>query len=201
MHNFRIALGSAREVDTHLRLLVGGRSINARRAEEAFATLRRRPRHDLAPPPLQSLILSTGALPAGVPSLTFSHRSTQTFRCALRKASRGATPSQVDVHRLPKGGCRPPASHRHGCSHLRPPSRSHADGATLGRLPAGGGSRRPVIRVWNRVRVRDRGRDRTRDRGRHRGRICTRRAGASGAPSIAESRRRSSVPRHGGRPP
>jgi four helix bundle protein len=36
LHHFRIALGSAREVDTHLRLLLSGKSIDAHQAEEAL---------------------------------------------------------------------------------------------------------------------------------------------------------------------
>jgi four helix bundle protein len=36
LHHFRIALGSAREVDTHLRLLLSGRSVNRCQAEEAL---------------------------------------------------------------------------------------------------------------------------------------------------------------------
>ena len=36
LHHFRIALASAREVDTHLRLLVGARAVNRLRATAAL---------------------------------------------------------------------------------------------------------------------------------------------------------------------
>jgi four helix bundle protein len=36
LHHFRIALGSAREVDTHLQLLLNSRSIDSRQTEEAL---------------------------------------------------------------------------------------------------------------------------------------------------------------------
>jgi hypothetical protein len=36
MHHWRIAYGSAKEVDTHLRLLVGTGSINSSRTETAI---------------------------------------------------------------------------------------------------------------------------------------------------------------------
>ena len=39
LHHFRIALASAREVDTHLRLLVGARAVNRLRATAALRLL------------------------------------------------------------------------------------------------------------------------------------------------------------------
>ena len=36
MHHWRIAYGSAKEVDTHLRLLVGAGAINASQADSAI---------------------------------------------------------------------------------------------------------------------------------------------------------------------
>jgi four helix bundle protein len=49
-HHWRIAYGSAKEVDCHLRLLTEANAINESRAKEALQGFDRGARHDLAPP-------------------------------------------------------------------------------------------------------------------------------------------------------
>ncbi len=56
MHHWRIAFASAKEVDTHLRLLLGAGSVDPNQAESSTSTLRRGSSPHLAPPPPESVM-------------------------------------------------------------------------------------------------------------------------------------------------
>ncbi len=61
MHHWRIAYGSAKEVDTHLRLLVGAGAINASIADSAIRLFDDVRALDVAPPPSLGRLIASGS--------------------------------------------------------------------------------------------------------------------------------------------